>query len=118
MSRFQIGRIEGRWKNFLPPYQGGVFRPHVEGMCDEPETEDAASDRSDSSRSASPVFDDGDMPSARRRGVVGKAESVTSASSVGEDEPDEGLAYLNAITRELLDIDEEIGRASCRERVF
>lgn len=106
MSRFQIGRIEGRWKNFLPPYQGGIFRPYVEGMCNVSESDDA-SDRSVSSRAASPVFDDADMPSARRRrGAAEKAGSVTSASSVGEDEADEGLAYLNAITRELLDLDE------------
>jgi delta8-fatty-acid desaturase len=26
MSRFQIGRIEGGWKNFMPPVQGGEFR--------------------------------------------------------------------------------------------
>jgi delta8-fatty-acid desaturase len=26
MSRFQIGRIEGGWKNFVPPVQGGAFR--------------------------------------------------------------------------------------------
>ncbi|KAJ5637805.1 hypothetical protein N7490_007684 [Penicillium lividum] len=30
MSNFQIGRIEGRWINFLPPIQGGNFRPYCE----------------------------------------------------------------------------------------
>ncbi|KNG88755.1 fatty acid desaturase [Aspergillus nomiae NRRL 13137] len=27
IARYQIGRIEGRWINFVPPIQGGVFRP-------------------------------------------------------------------------------------------
>jgi sphingolipid 8-(E)-desaturase len=27
MKNFQIGRIEGRWMNFVPPIQGGKFRP-------------------------------------------------------------------------------------------
>ncbi|PWY64252.1 fatty acid/sphingolipid desaturase [Aspergillus heteromorphus CBS 117.55] len=30
MFRYQIGRIEGRWRNFVPPIQGGRFRASVE----------------------------------------------------------------------------------------
>ena len=30
MARFQIGRIEGRWEDFVPPIRGGQFRHHVE----------------------------------------------------------------------------------------
>jgi delta8-fatty-acid desaturase len=30
IGRYQIGRIEGRWKPFVPPIQGGIFRPHDE----------------------------------------------------------------------------------------
>ncbi|KAF7629673.1 hypothetical protein AFLA_013381 [Aspergillus flavus NRRL3357] len=29
-ERYQIGRIEGRWANFVPPIQGGVFRSEDE----------------------------------------------------------------------------------------
>lgn len=35
MQKYVIGRIRGRWENFLPPIQGGIFRPlaskHVDG---------------------------------------------------------------------------------------
>ncbi|PKY03451.1 fatty acid desaturase [Aspergillus campestris IBT 28561] len=30
MDRYQIGRVEGRWHNFVPPIQGGSFRPYQE----------------------------------------------------------------------------------------
>ncbi|PYH93217.1 fatty acid desaturase [Aspergillus ellipticus CBS 707.79] len=30
IDRYQIGRIEGRWRNFIPPIQGGQFRPYIE----------------------------------------------------------------------------------------
>jgi delta8-fatty-acid desaturase len=30
LLRFRIGRIEGEWKNFVPPIQGGVFRRTIE----------------------------------------------------------------------------------------
>ena len=30
MNRYQIGRVEGRWTNFLPPIQGGKFRTQEE----------------------------------------------------------------------------------------
>lgn len=30
MHKFVIGRVQGKWENFLPPIQGGIFRPlHV-----------------------------------------------------------------------------------------
>ncbi|KAB8217256.1 fatty acid desaturase-domain-containing protein [Aspergillus novoparasiticus] len=34
-ERYQIGRIEGRWTNFVPPIQGGVFRSEEEEEDDE-----------------------------------------------------------------------------------
>src|SRR3981081_447681 len=71
MSRYRVGRIEGRWKNFLPPIQGGKFRKMVEGGGSgggeedererEREREEKAavspSSSDDASRSPSPVFD-------------------------------------------------------------
>ncbi|TKA71456.1 hypothetical protein B0A49_03809 [Cryomyces minteri] len=35
MDLYQIGRIEGRWINFLPPIQGGKYRPLMENAEDE-----------------------------------------------------------------------------------
>jgi len=40
MNKYRIGRIEGLWKNFLPPIQGGKFRPYVEGVSDLEEEEE------------------------------------------------------------------------------
>lgn len=103
MSKFQIGRIEGRWSNFLPPFQGGKFRPYVEG-CDEA-SEPESLDESDESRPASPLFDTEPSGLRARTQARQHAGSVTSVSSIDEGEADEGMAYLNAITRELMDVD-------------
>lgn len=35
MQKFVIGRIQGQWENFLPPIQGGVFRPLPSDGSDE-----------------------------------------------------------------------------------
>ncbi|RAL03512.1 fatty acid/sphingolipid desaturase [Aspergillus ibericus CBS 121593] len=32
IDRYQIGRIEGRWRNLVPPIQGGQFRPYDENI--------------------------------------------------------------------------------------
>ncbi|KAJ5777649.1 hypothetical protein N7520_000895 [Penicillium odoratum] len=52
MSNFQIGRIEGRWINFLPPIQGGIFRPYCE-EAQRPSTPVS----SDESAPPSPIFE-------------------------------------------------------------
>jgi delta8-fatty-acid desaturase len=108
MSKFQIGRIEGRWKHFLPPYQGGVFRKYVEDECDDDDNEHNE-ESSEGSRAPSPVFDT-QKQSIRRRGQqdLRRTESISSVSSIEENEKDNGMAYLNAITKELLQIDQDI----------
>ncbi|KAK2779304.1 hypothetical protein FQN52_002473 [Onygenales sp. PD_12] len=77
MNSFQIGRIEGRWTNFLPPIQGGKFRKYTE---DEIETNDGDSEDStdqDVSDPPSPIFEliEGD---ARLRGPSSSTSSVSS----------------------------------------
>src|ERR1700753_3279598 len=37
MQSYRIGRIEGRWDNFIPPIQGGKFRKLSEVTVDEKE---------------------------------------------------------------------------------
>ncbi|KAJ9217119.1 hypothetical protein DTO166G4_1174 [Paecilomyces variotii] len=34
MQRYQIGKVEERWVNFVPPIQGGTFRRRVEEKCE------------------------------------------------------------------------------------
>ena len=67
MNRYRIGRIEGRWTNFVPPIQGGKFRlPCANDDLDDAETDalesplesaDASSTSQATSRDPSPVFD-------------------------------------------------------------
>jgi delta8-fatty-acid desaturase len=105
MERYQIGRIEGPWRNFLPPYQGGVFRPLSESQTESVALEDLKDD-TDSSRAPSPVFDTAtDEGTRRRHGRDTSSATVSSSSSVVEEDEDDGMAYLNAITKELLDLD-------------
>jgi delta8-fatty-acid desaturase len=106
MVRYRIGRIDGRWKNFVPPIQGGMFRPFVEGTTDLDEEEGhKAVDvclESETSRTPSPVFD----ADIRRRGNEARTSSSSSASSVSHgSDLDDGMSYLDAQTKEQIDLD-------------
>ncbi len=117
MNKYRIGRIEGRWKNFLPPIQGGRFRPRSEGMADDEEDERGNEPQSAgnppssdaSTRSPSPVFDSPDSSLRdRRRHPAPRAASVSSVSSVEEHEiPSDGMAHLDALTRKEIKLDLE-----------
>lgn len=90
MRSYQIGRIEGRWNNFLPPIRGGKFRPLVEdnkGEADSTDNDHSASSQS-SSAPSSPLFDpvDSEKPGLRRRRQSGDI-SVSSTSSITPDDP-------------------------------
>jgi len=107
MERYQIGRVEGRWINFVPPIQGGKFRPCVEGLADLEEVEDTdpTPASSDISRTPSPVFDSEDL-SLRRRITLENDPLSSSASSVSSTaEPEDGMAYLDAQTKGQIDLD-------------
>ncbi|KAJ2904645.1 hypothetical protein MKZ38_007481 [Zalerion maritima] len=126
MLRYRIGRIDHRWTNFVPPIQGGVFRPlcpdeaaksksaiEPEIKITSPTEHDDMRSSHASSREPSPVFDSpvlaaGD--SELRKRTVGlaatdRSNSMSSISSVGDDGLDPGLSYLNTQTREKINID-------------
>ncbi|KAL2218442.1 delta 6-fatty acid desaturase [Thermoascus aurantiacus ATCC 26904] len=104
MLSFQIGRIEGRWINFLPPIQGGRFRPYNK---DEDCSEDFSDDSSqESSRPASPIFDEADENSSvrRRKSTSTTISSVPSTPPMGEKfEP--RPFFLDARTQEEIILD-------------
>lgn len=104
MLSFQIGRIEGRWINFLPPIQGGRFRPYNK---DEDCSEDFSDDSSqESSRPASPIFDEADENSSvrRRKSTSTTISSVPSTPPTGEKfEP--RPFFLDARTQEEIILD-------------
>jgi len=111
MERYRIGRIEGRWKNFVPPIQGGKFRPASAGDQEvEGDTKDAVPSSDSSSRSPSPppVFD---VDEAARVGLRARGSNATSISSVSSRdkpiEPFDGIAHLDVLTKKeiLLDLD-------------
>ncbi|RHZ50972.1 hypothetical protein CDV55_103421 [Aspergillus turcosus] len=99
MLSFQIGRIQGPWLNFLPPIQGGKFRPYPGECCS---SEEDSTDQ-DISQPPSPVFDAADAgskaPGVRRR----RKSTATSDTSVSTT-PSEGFEpkpfFLDARTQE------------------
>lgn len=117
MDRYRIGRIEGHWKNFLPPIQGGKFRPSSIGDCGDDDEALLAQQLGElppssgaSSRSPSPVFDAPDPGSNlhARRGLAGakRSTSVSSLSSVEEtDRRVDGISHLDALTKKEIKLD-------------
>ncbi|KAF1945708.1 fatty acid desaturase [Clathrospora elynae] len=118
MNRYQIGCIEGRWTNFLPPIQGGKFRTQeelgglLEEDCVEPcsfsEQETASSS---SSADHSPIFEPADNASSslrnRNANKLTRASSNSSMSSVelGDTTSPPKMSILDRRTQEELDFD-------------
>lgn len=94
MLSFQIGRIEGMWLNFLPPIQGGKFRPYQGQACEA----DEDSSSQESSQAPSPIFDAVDAkPGIHRR----KSTSTdTSASTPPSEEFEPKPLFLDARTQD------------------
>lgn len=107
MMRFKIGRIEGMWKNFLPPIQHGTFRKYCASEVDTLSSgEIEVSSDSDSSRAHSPLFDT-EQSSLRRRGASHSSMSTNYASTpVGSELTNRGpLTFLDITTKEQFDLD-------------
>ncbi|KAI0118123.1 fatty acid desaturase [Hypoxylon sp. NC0597] len=111
MNRYRIGRIEGRWVNFIPPIQGGKFRPLSDEdagddaeECDQTSTEISSNP---SSRDVSPVFDNPEPAIRKRRPADGlpNSSSTSSVSSIEAD--DDGMSYLDTVTKEKTTLDLE-----------
>lgn len=89
MLKFQVGRIGGRWRNFLPPIQGGKFRTYpdaVEVYCED--TKDDVASIGSSSPPDSPLFDaiEGSSNFRRRRRSTAELHEVSSISSLSSIE--------------------------------
>lgn len=110
-TRYRIGRIEGHWDNFLPPIQGGQFRPYAEERASKvTEQLEVQIRRSSStcSRTPSPVFDIDD-PAVRNRRLSknnpARSSSASSVSSAADAEEQDGMSYLDVQTKERIDLD-------------
>lgn len=114
MSRFQIGRIEGRWRNYLPPIQGGEFKAYpkdAETNQDE-DDEDAASSSGSSSPPGTPIFDAMENLSEfkrrrRKTSELHEVSSVSSFSSVDLPAPvgQAKLSHMDARTQQEIELD-------------
>jgi len=106
MQRYRIGRIEGRWKNFVPPIQGGKFRTkdEIEQSADDTDSSGPEVDgcSSENSRSPSPIFDTVETGEGlhKRKGVQVKAEHAAQPDVDGD-----GLTFLDTLTREQITLD-------------
>ena len=103
MSSYQIGRVEGIWKSFVPPVQGGTFRPLP---SEQDEVRDDLSSSSDSDFST-PVFDAvEDMTTRRRHAASGEATPTSSISSVDLTQFSERKpSHMDALTQEKIHLD-------------
>ncbi|KFH42904.1 Delta(8)-fatty-acid desaturase-like protein [Hapsidospora chrysogenum ATCC 11550] len=112
MVRYRIGRIEGRWKNFVPPIQGGTFRTRSQ-MEEQAEDTDSAHDDVDTasssdSRSPSPVFDtDGGARQRKTKGQQQGEPNPSSPAASPKDEENDGMAFLDHLTRQHISLDLE-----------
>jgi delta8-fatty-acid desaturase len=104
MNRYQIGMIEGRWQNFVPPIQGGTYRPYDARFGDSTggQSED---DSPGVSRAPSPLFDDKASKVRSRRATDSYQSSASSVSSGPEPEEMDGPAFLDSQTRQEIDLD-------------
>lgn len=118
MLKYRIGRIDYHWTNFIPPIQGGIFRPLSAGdapslsvgpklKITQPIEDTGPLSSHTSSREPSPVFDapvtPSEGPELRKRPC--RSLSQSSISSVEEDGLDPGMAFLHTQTREEINLD-------------
>lgn len=111
MLNFQIGKIDGRWINFLPPIQGGTFRTCIEDpSIGEADYEETASSQVSSS-SESPVFDPvGGVKHRKNHNTLGLHEvsSISSMSSIEEMDKSihkSKLSHFDVLTKQGIDSD-------------
>ena len=114
MDKFQIGRIDGRWENFIPPIQGGRFRKTEEQTLEYSiEEADDPSSSSPESSVDEDIFDESDEQRLRRRksgNTISRSRTTSATSLSSEEAPTQshvvpGLASLDARTQKELDFD-------------
>lgn len=102
MLRFVIGRVQGRWDNFLPPIQGGHFRKPEAGdnvekdLNEEDITENTSS--ASSTTLPSPIFDTADSSLRRRRTT---SSSSVSSISLTDEKPTQELSMDDITAKQL-----------------
>lgn len=116
MERYQIGRIEGLWINFVPPIQGGKFRSEEELLelrtarkTDSTSEQDSSS--AHTSTSSSPIFEPADKPTSamrqRNHTHLPRTSSASSMSSVEltDLQKPPRMSVMDARTQREIDVD-------------
>lgn len=111
MMSFQIGKIDYRWSNFLPPIQGGQFRSAIERQSNiVPAYEDASSSQ-ESTPPESPLFDPISSFTRRRHhssldcSELSSISSMSSLESMAEIPMENSHSQFDAITQQGIEID-------------
>lgn len=102
-QRYQIGTIEGRWENFLPPIQGGVFRPCEEKKCESTELK-----TENESCQEGGVFKRLNQTSSRPGSptdTISSSPVTTSTGAKADTEALSKLAFLDIRTKQEIDLD-------------
>ncbi|KAI9830243.1 MAG: hypothetical protein M1819_005770 [Sarea resinae] len=112
MPAFIIGRVEGRWTNFLPPIQGGKFRPYVEGEDLAYESDSGHPSSHEPSPAPSPLFEPADASANLTRRKTGTvydhghdAGSMSSISSAEAPPSKPKLSSIDRRTQEEIELD-------------
>ncbi|KAI1007206.1 Delta 8-(E)-sphingolipid desaturase [Podosphaera aphanis] len=107
MQRYRIGRIDGRWKNFVPPIQGGKFRRYPESAVDSEEEQEyrlSTPSDSDISRAPSPIFDH-DHNNVRCRRISSSDSLEVSCSTSSEIGFEQQMSHLDYLTKKQITLD-------------
>ncbi|KAJ5104257.1 hypothetical protein N7532_004786 [Penicillium argentinense] len=102
MKSFQIGTIEGRWANFLPPIQGGSFRLYNEYGAEEELLLSSELSSEDPSPPPSPLFEAEDAGLRHRLSISTISSAVNTALPTQETK---GGYTMDARTQEEIQLD-------------
>ena len=114
MQKYQIGRIEGRWKNFLPPIQGGKFRPYTKtNQVTVEETDQETSSSQGSTAPGSPIFDATEPQHAVGQRLTERVLDLDDTSSISSMSSMDAvpigtsgkLSHMDVYTQEAIDLD-------------
>lgn len=106
MQKFVIGRIHGRWENFLPPIQGGIFRTLVSKHMEDEALYVNEDFSSSGSSTPSSVFDTEETGNKVRLRHSGNNTPISRASSLSLSETESvPLTSVEALTAHAISTD-------------
>lgn len=96
MLRYRIGRVEGHWHNFVPPIQGGKFRP---GVDDSKVVIGVPGDESSSTSQEKPMLPALGSRDLRNRHIGSKC------AGAGTSRAPDSMSFIDKHTKAQIDLD-------------